>query len=877
MKAQTPTFGSLCWLGRSLRWLGGLLVLGLLGAGIGTAQTPDAPVQLKSISVERQGDGVTVLVSMSGPAKYAASFIDSPNRLVVDMQGTTFAWNRTAMKSDGDPVREVRGSQFRVGTARVVVELSRKVGYRIDERPEGLALVLEPGATAQADKPAPRAKETTKVPATIPAAVKIAPQRVDAQRVAEAFEALKVDLKPTAPKVERAVAEAPLNIPEPKSKETRMPEVRTSQARAPEGRTSEVRAPEVRAPEVRAPEVRAKDALVKPVTLAPIALVPVPAQATPTPPPASPPSPPPPTGNGQRLISLDFKDADVVNLLRILAAESGRNIVAGDDVKGKVSVSLRNVTWEQALDTILETRGLQKLERGSVIRIVSTEQLTKEREASARVQEAQVKSETEIRTRRAEAEVKEAEAATKKLQSEAAITEAKARGPLREELIRLSYADPEDVAKTLQGILGIPPTGSVPISSVPIIQSVPQQPTVVPSGGGPPNPALGQLPQPNVPYPPFLPGQQPQVVSVSQDVLAKGITIQAHKPTNSIFIRHYQADLERIKKLIKEQLDVPLPQVKIEARMEILDRNAFEGIGVQWGGAAATNVTGSSTVIGQGFQTAGSTPQTPAFTGVLLPGGSFAPFDPVGVKNLTPNNPGLNLSQLFPISAATGLPLGGNLVNLPFTALPNAANAGVPAGGLSFGLVSNRFNINLALQALATQGKTRTLARPEIVTVENAKAAISLGEEIPYATVSSAGTQVQFKEAVLKLEVTPTVIREKVGDQTVLTKIKMLVIVENNSRGDIVTAGVPAINRRKAETQVLIKEGDRLVIGGVTTGVASTTVRKVPLFGDIPIFGWLFKQKENNDVGRELVVFITPSILLGQGGAGLALTPVAPR
>src|SRR5205823_8182377 len=110
---------------------------------------------------------------------------------------------------------------------------------------------------------------------------------------------------------------------------------------------------------------------------------------TPTPPPASPPSPPPPTGNGQRLISLDFRDADVVNLLRILAAESGRNIVAGDDVKGKVSVSLHNVTWEQALETILEARGLQRLDRGGIIRIVSTEQLTKEREAQARVQEAQ--------------------------------------------------------------------------------------------------------------------------------------------------------------------------------------------------------------------------------------------------------------------------------------------------------------------------------------------------------------------------------------------------------------------------------------------------------------------------------------------------------
>src|SRR6266849_10119496 len=237
MKPQTPIFGSLRGLGRSLRWpLGVLVLVGVLGAGIGIAQTPEASVQLKSITVDRQADGVTVLVSMSGPTRYAASFIDSPNRLVVDMQGTTFAWNRTALKSDGDPVREVRGSQFRVGTARVVVELSRKVGYRIDERPEGLALVLEPGATAQADKPAPKAKETAKVPATIPAPSKIAPQRVDAQRVTEAFEALKVDLQPAAAKVEPRVAEAPLNILEPKSTETRMPEVRTSQSRTPEVR-----------------------------------------------------------------------------------------------------------------------------------------------------------------------------------------------------------------------------------------------------------------------------------------------------------------------------------------------------------------------------------------------------------------------------------------------------------------------------------------------------------------------------------------------------------------------------------------------------------------------------------------------------------------
>src|SRR4029450_5452271 len=102
--------------------------------------------------------------------------------------------------------------------------------------------------------------------------------------------------------------------------------------------------------------------------------------------------------------------------------------------------------------------------------------------------------------------------------------------------------------------------------------------------------------------------------------------------------------------------------------------------------------------------------------------------------------------------------IGGNIVNLPFQALPNAASQ-LPAAGIAFGIIGTDFNIHLALQALATQGKTRTLARPEIVTVENSKASVSLGEEIPYATVSSAGTQIQFKEAVLKLEVLPTVVR----------------------------------------------------------------------------------------------------------------------
>jgi type IV pilus assembly protein PilQ len=356
-------------------------------------------------------------------------------------------------------------------------------------------------------------------------------------------------------------------------------------------------------------------------------------------------------------------------------------------------------------------------------------------------------------------------------------------------------------------------------------------------------------------------------IPVSADVLAKGLTIRAHKPTNTIFLRLYSADLERTKKLIREQLDVPLPQVKIEARMEILDRRALEAFGVQWGGAVAGKI-GDTALVGSGFP---NNPTTLSGIGTsVTPGNPNLQIGPPPLGGLLPVNP---LTGLPFISPTSGSPIGGgNLVNLPFKALPAAATA-IPAAGIAFGIVGTDFSIHVALEALAEQGKTRTLARPEIVTVENAKATVSLGEEIPYATVSSAGTQIQFKEAVLKLDVTPTVIRERVGTADV-TRIKMAVLVENNSRGDAVNLGTggtpPAINKRKAETLVTIKEGERLVIGGVTNNVTQNNLRKVPYLGDIPYLGWLFKQREVFEQGRELVVFVTPSVLGTPGSTAVS-------
>jgi type IV pilus assembly protein PilQ len=687
-------------------------------------------VRLSDVTVTPHSDSVTVFVKTSREAQYKADLVDSPSRLVIDLENTVYAWRKTPLNVGKDPVKQVRGSQYRQGVARVVLDLSRSVGYAIREESNGLAIVIPtaapPAAAAAGNSPA-------------------------------------------------------------------MPAVPVPQDASP-------------------------------------AVAPPPVQLAQAPPAPAPPAPAP--TNGQRLISFDFKDADVVNLLRILAAESNKNVVIGDDVKGKMSITLKNVPWDLALDTILETRGLRKIEKDGVLRIVSNEQLIKERESAARVEEARMKAESDVRTKIAEAQLKEQEAIDKRRLAEAAVAELRARGPLREETIRLSYADPDEVARTLQGILGIPPTG-IQAQIAPAAEGMP------PIAAPPFSALYGTAPQIPQPPPP----------SPTAEVLAKGITIRPYKPTNSIFIRHYEADLERIKTLIREKLDIPLPQVKIEARMEILDRDDLFAIGVQWGGGGAIAAGQNGILVGRGF--------------------SSDPANNLGVQGGVPmsgvsgpaNVPG-GFPNTLPVSGTTGLPLGGNLVNLPIGAVLGGGVVPAGAGGIAFGFTSNRYNINLALEALRLLSKTRTLARPEVVTVENGTASISLGEEIPYATVSSAGTQIQFKEAVLRLDVIPTVIRE--GD---ITKIKMKVTIENNSRSNTTvnlgtTAGAPpVINKRRAQTEVLIKEGERLVIGGVTTNLDQDETRKIPLFGDIPVLGWLFKQTASQTTGRELVVFITPSVL----------------
>src|SRR5438094_5625763 len=377
---------------RSGQWVtAGLLALLIALPARTPAEEPKlaSATELKEVAVEHQPDATIVHITTSGAAKYHAEFMDSPSRLVVDLEDTVYAWRKAPLPVTEAPVKQIRGAQYRKGIARLVIEFTRKVGYAIREDEDGLTIVV----------------------ARVVADASVAPKPL--------------------PLKSPVVAEAPA---EPKD--------------GPSAAPAEIKPmPVLPAPVKPAPIPRPAARVV--------AQAPAQAQAQAPAPAPTPVVPPPAATGGPRLISLDFKDADVINLLRILAAESGRNIVIGDDVKGKMSIALRNVPWEQALDTILEARNLQKIETGNVLRIVTTEQLTREREAQARVLEAKVKSESEARAKLAEAQFKEAEALQRKHAAEAAVKDAEARGPLREETIRLSYADPNEVADTLIGILGI--------------------------------------------------------------------------------------------------------------------------------------------------------------------------------------------------------------------------------------------------------------------------------------------------------------------------------------------------------------------------------------------------------------------------------------
>jgi type IV pilus assembly protein PilQ len=294
--------------------------------------------------------------------------------------------------------------------------------------------------------------------------------------------------------------------------------------------------------------------------------------------------------------------------------------------------------------------------------------------------------------------------------------------------------------------------------------------------------------------------------SDKQRILSKRGSAVVDTRTNTLFVQDTPAHLEEARKLIK-QIDVPVRQVMIEARVVVASDNFGKNLGVRLG----------------------------------------------YVSNDTFKVNGTNINGNVGANTVTGGPLAGTTMpaNLPNVNLPSAGTA----GAFSMLLFNNSLSklLSVELTALETDSKGKVISSPRVVTSDQTEATIATGTEIPYQQASSSGaTNVAFKSAALSLSVKPQI----TPDDHVIMDIK----VNKDSVGTLY-AGVPSIDTNKVTTQVLVENGGTVVIGGVYSQTQSDGVNKVPLLGDIPGLGFLFRSTAKVDNKSELLVFITPKII----------------
>ncbi|MET4695802.1 type IV pilus secretin PilQ [Endozoicomonas lisbonensis] len=310
------------------------------------------------------------------------------------------------------------------------------------------------------------------------------------------------------------------------------------------------------------------------------------------------------------------------------------------------------------------------------------------------------------------------------------------------------------------------------------------------------------------------------VLSGSDDsgLLTDRGSVQVVDRTNSLLVKDTQEKLDEIRALIT-RLDIPVRQVMIEARIVNINSNYSRELGVKWGGSSELT-SGEHRKIGLGGRGTIASADGGTTRGNAPEGGDAA-------------NPSLTLGNNAFVDLSTGT---------------------TNATSLAIGFATNSTILNLELSAILSDGGGEAVSQPKVITADKTKAVIKAGKEIPYEEKTSSGaTSVAFKDAVLSLEVTPQITPEG--------SIIMDVKVTNDSEGDPAPNGVPTINKNEVNTQVLVKDGSTVVLGGVFTQTKNNTAAKVPLLGDIPYVGALFRRKTNKDVKSELMIFITPRVI----------------
>jgi len=296
----------------------------------------------------------------------------------------------------------------------------------------------------------------------------------------------------------------------------------------------------------------------------------------------------------------------------------------------------------------------------------------------------------------------------------------------------------------------------------------------------------------------------------NNSLLSERGQVSVDQRTNTLLIQDTALKLNEIRRLI-ERLDIPVKQVLIESRIVVANDDFSKDLGAKFG---VFNVDGRD----------------------------------LGANKVADVTTG-NLNTLEPLTAGDPIPIEDTLnVNLP---LADATRAGQFA--LSFLKLPFGYAVNLELSAAQAESRAEVMSNPRIITANQSTARIESGTEIPYVSQTSSGaTDVEFKKAVLSLEVTPQITPDD--------RVNMEVSVTNDSVGDVVS-GVPSINTNEVTSNVLVDNGQTIVLGGIYTEDNTESYTKVPFFGDIPVAGRLFRRDSLTQDKQELLIFITPKII----------------
>lgn len=433
-------------------------------------------------------------------------------------------------------------------------------------------------------------------------------------------------------------------------------------------------------------------------------------------------------------LSLDFQDIEVRRVLQLLADFTGINMVAADSVQGNITLRLKDVPWDQALDIILKTKNLDKRRNGNVIWIAPVAELIKAEDDEAK-----------------------ALAQTIKL------------APIQTDYIRLSYAKAIDVLKLIEdtrdgkGAVANRTTNSDSLALESLLSS-------------------------------------------------RGSAV-ADTRTNTLIVNDTAQNIDKIRKMI-ELLDVQVKQVMVEARIVRASTSFTKELGVKWG------------ILSQGVNSNNS----------LLVGGS----DTTLWNLREPDDKGkYTIERPDNLNVDLGVTSAG-------------------ASSIAFSLISmSDFMLDLELSALQADGYGEVISTPKVMTADKQTAKVATGQQVPYQTTVTSGAgataTTSFKDALLSLDVTPSITPDG--------KIQMKLDISKDSVAGEAPNGELILNKNNINTNVLVNNGETVILGGVFEQTTSNSQTKVPFFGDIPVLGHLFRKDVKSDDKQELLIFVTPRIV----------------